>query len=87
MKKIIVSTLTVLLLVLVLATATLAAPSAGHRALLLKGSLQATETQQGARRHEHRHHGQGQPCREIPHRAPWAGAVVRGSGTLDGAGY
>ncbi|HSL47062.1 MAG TPA: hypothetical protein VK897_26730 [Anaerolineales bacterium] len=46
MKKIFVSTLTVLLLVLALATATLAA--AGQRELLLKGSLQATETQQGA---------------------------------------
>jgi hypothetical protein len=48
MKKIFVSVLTVLLLVIVLATATLAAPAAGDRQLLLKGSLQATETQQGA---------------------------------------
>lgn len=48
MKKIILSTFTALLLVIVLATATLAAPAAGQRELLLKGSLQATETQQGA---------------------------------------
>jgi hypothetical protein len=48
MKKIFVSVLTVLLIVLVLATATLAAPAASERELLLKGSLQATETQQGA---------------------------------------
>jgi hypothetical protein len=48
MKKTFGSIVIALLLVLVLATATLAAPSAGQRELLLKGSLQATETQQGA---------------------------------------
>jgi hypothetical protein len=48
MKKIVLSTLTALLLLIILATATLAAPSAGQRELLLKGDLQAAETQQGA---------------------------------------
>jgi hypothetical protein len=48
MKKIVLSTFTALLLLVVLATATLAARVAGQRELLLKGSLQATETQQGA---------------------------------------
>lgn len=48
MKKIVLSTLTALLLLIVLATATLAARAAGERELLLKGSVQAAETQQGA---------------------------------------
>ena len=48
MKKIVLSTLAALVLVIVLATATLAAPAAGTRELLLKGSVEATETQQGA---------------------------------------
>jgi hypothetical protein len=48
MKKIYSSTVIVLLLVLFLAGTTLAAPAAGDRELLLKGSVQATETQQGA---------------------------------------
>ena len=48
MKKIVLSTFTALLLLIVLAAATLAAPAAGQRELLLKGSLQAAETQQGA---------------------------------------
>ena len=45
MKKILVSTMTMLLLVLVITSATLAAPAA-ERELLLKGSLQAHETYQ-----------------------------------------
>jgi hypothetical protein len=48
MKKIFGSTMLALLLLIVLATATLAAPAAGERELLLKGSVQAAETQQGA---------------------------------------
>jgi hypothetical protein len=44
MKKIFVSTLIALLLLIVLASTTFAAPAAGERQLLLKGSLQATET-------------------------------------------
>lgn len=48
MKKIFGSTVIVLLLVIVLVSTTLAAPAAGERELLLKGSVQATETQQGA---------------------------------------
>ena len=44
MKKIFVSTITALLLLIVLASTTFAAPAAGERRLLLKGSLQATET-------------------------------------------
>ena len=44
MKKIFVSTAIVLLLLIVLASTTFAAPAAGERQLLLKGSLQATET-------------------------------------------
>lgn len=46
MKKIFVSTLTVLLLVIILTSTTSAAPAAGERQLLLKGSVQDTETQQ-----------------------------------------
>lgn len=46
MKKIFGSTLTALLLVIVLASTVFAAPAAGERQLLLKGSLQDTETQQ-----------------------------------------
>lgn len=45
MKKLFVSTLVALLLVIVLASTTLAAPLAGERQLLLKGSVNATETQ------------------------------------------
>ena len=48
MKKTFGSIVIALLLLIVLATAALAAPAAGQRELLLKGSLQATETQQGA---------------------------------------
>lgn len=48
MKKTFGSIVIALLLLIVLATATLAAPAAGQRELLLKGNLQATETQQGA---------------------------------------
>ena len=44
MKKTFVSTAIALLLLIVLASTTLAAPAAGERQLLLKGSLQATET-------------------------------------------
>jgi hypothetical protein len=44
MKKIIVSTTIALLILIVLASTTFAAPAAGERQLLLKGSLQATET-------------------------------------------
>src|SRR5215213_7974917 len=46
MKRIFVSTLTTLLLMIVLASTTLAAPRASERELLLKGSLETTETQQ-----------------------------------------
>jgi hypothetical protein len=44
MKKTFGSTVTALLLLIVLASTTFAAPAAGERQLLLKGSLQATET-------------------------------------------
>jgi hypothetical protein len=44
MRKIFVSMMTALLLLIVLASTTFAAPAAGERQLLLKGSLQATET-------------------------------------------
>ena len=44
MKKIYVSTVIALLLLIALASTTFAAPLAGQRQLLLKGSLQATET-------------------------------------------
>ena len=44
MKKILISTATALLLVIVLASATFAAPGAEERQLLLKGSFEATET-------------------------------------------
>ena len=44
MKKTFVSTAIALLLLIVLASTTLAAPAAGERQLRLKGSLQATET-------------------------------------------
>jgi len=44
MKKTFVSTVIALLLLIVLASATFAASAAGERQLLLKGSLQATET-------------------------------------------
>lgn len=47
MKKLLVSTMTALLLVIVLTSATFAAPAA-ERELLLKGSLQAMETHQVA---------------------------------------
>jgi hypothetical protein len=46
MKKIFVSTAATLLLLIVLASAVFAAPTASERQLLLKGSLQDTETQQ-----------------------------------------
>ena len=46
MKKIILATLTILLLIMVLASTVLAAPSAAAREFLLKGSFDATETQQ-----------------------------------------
>lgn len=46
MKKIFVSTVTALLLLIVLAGTTFAAPAEGERQLLLKGSLQTSETQQ-----------------------------------------
>jgi hypothetical protein len=45
MKKIFSSIVIVLLLVIALASTTLAAPASGARELLLKGSVQATETQ------------------------------------------
>ena len=48
MKKIFTSTIIALLLLIVLTSTTLAAPAAGERQLLIKGSLQATETQQVA---------------------------------------
>ena len=44
MKKSFVSTVLALLLLIVLASTTFAAPAAGERHLLLKGSLQAVET-------------------------------------------
>jgi hypothetical protein len=44
MKKIFVSTAIALLILIVLASTTFAAPAAEERQLLLKGSLQATET-------------------------------------------
>lgn len=44
MKKIFVSIVIAMLLLIVLASTTFAAPTAGERQLLLKGSLQATET-------------------------------------------
>ena len=44
MKKLFASTLTAVLLVILVASGTLAAPAAGERELLLKGSIQATET-------------------------------------------
>lgn len=46
MKKIFGSTLIVLLLMIVLASTVFAAPTASERELLLKGSVQDTETQQ-----------------------------------------
>ena len=48
MKKLFVSTIVALLLLISLVSATLAAPAARERQLLLKGSLQAAEIQQGA---------------------------------------
>jgi hypothetical protein len=48
MKKTFVSTIVALLLMIVLASTTFAAPAASERELLLKGSVQATETQQVA---------------------------------------
>jgi hypothetical protein len=48
MKKIFGSIVIGLLLVIALASTTLVAPAAGVRELLLKGSVQAAETQQGA---------------------------------------
>ena len=48
MKKLFVSTIVASLLLISLVSATLAAPAARERQLLLKGSLQAAETQQGA---------------------------------------
>jgi hypothetical protein len=44
MKKLLVFTMTTLLLVIVLTSATFAAQAAGERQLLLKGDLQGTET-------------------------------------------
>ena len=44
MKKIFVSMITALLILMVLASTTFAAPAAGERQLLFKGSLQAAET-------------------------------------------
>jgi hypothetical protein len=44
MKKLLVSTAVALLLVIVVASATFAAPAAGERQLPLKGQLQGTET-------------------------------------------
>ena len=46
MKKIFVSTVTALLLLIAIASTTFAAPAEGVRQLLLKGSVQDTETQQ-----------------------------------------
>lgn len=48
MKKLFGSTMFALLLVIALASIAFATPAAGERELLLKGSIQATETQQGA---------------------------------------
>lgn len=48
MKKLLVSTIVALLLVIALATTTLAAPLAGERQLPINGSLQDVETQQVA---------------------------------------
>lgn len=48
MKKIFTSTIIALLILIILTSTTLAAPAAGERQLLIKGSLQATETQQVA---------------------------------------
>jgi hypothetical protein len=48
MKKIFGSTVIVLLLVIALASIVFAAPAAGERQLLLKGSVQATETHEVA---------------------------------------
>lgn len=45
MKKVFVSVVTALLLLIVLASATFAAPPAGERQLLVKGSLETAETQ------------------------------------------
>ena len=47
MKKTFVSIIIALLLLIVLASTTFAAPAAGERQLLLKGSLQETETHEG----------------------------------------
>jgi hypothetical protein len=46
MKKLLVSTMITLLLVIVLTSTTFAAPTAAERELLFKGSLQAVETNQ-----------------------------------------
>jgi hypothetical protein len=46
MKKIVLSSVTALLLLMVLASSVFAAPTVSERELLLKGSLQDTETQQ-----------------------------------------
>jgi uncharacterized alpha/beta hydrolase family protein len=46
MKKVFVSIVTAMLLLIVLTGATFAAPAAGERNLLLKGSLESTETHQ-----------------------------------------
>ncbi|MEO5886149.1 MAG: hypothetical protein ABIQ77_00660 [Anaerolineales bacterium] len=48
MKKIFAPTVTALLLLMILASTTFAAPAAGERQLPLKGSIDATETQQVA---------------------------------------
>jgi hypothetical protein len=45
MKKLILTTLTILMLIMVLASTVLAAPSTSNRELLLKASLETTETQ------------------------------------------
>src|SRR6266508_2883681 len=47
MKKTFVSIIIALLLLIVLVSTTFAAPTAGERQLLLKGSLQETETHEG----------------------------------------
>jgi len=46
MKKIFLSTVTALMLVIILASTTFAAPAAAETEFLLKGSFEATETQQ-----------------------------------------
>jgi hypothetical protein len=46
MKKILISTVTALLLLIVLASTVFAAPTASERQLLFKGSLESVETQQ-----------------------------------------